>query len=222
MNRFLFLLAGVILTFASCKKADYQKVTHDPELYRVTVKKLNDIVLENNFPPVIASRNYVYANIAAYETIAAGDPEHYRSLAGQIKHLPAAPKPAKDKEIDFQFASLIAFCFVGNAVTFPEGSMTIYVDELKQKVKDAGMPSDVFENSVAYSDTVAKHIMKWSKRDHYAQTRSASKYTVKRKDGRWIPTPPMYAQALEPHWGEIRPMVLDSASQIPAPEPPAL
>ncbi|MFA6087359.1 vanadium-dependent haloperoxidase [Mucilaginibacter sp.] len=220
MNRFLFLIAGVILIFASCKKADYQKVTHDPELYRTTVKKLNDIVLENNFPPVIASRNYVYANIAAYEVIAAGDPKHYRSLAGQIKHLTAIPKPAKDKEIDFQFASLLSFCFVGNAVTFPEGSMAIYVDELKQKAKDAGMPSDVFKNSVAYSDSVAKHIMAWSKKDNYAQTRSASKYTVNRKDGRWIPTPPMYAQALEPHWGEIRPMVLDSASQVPAPEPP--
>jgi hypothetical protein len=81
--------------------------------------------------------------------------------------------------------------------------MALYVDELKQKAKDAGMPSDVFENSVAYSDSVAKHIMKWSKGDHYAQTRSASKFTVTRKEGRWIPTPPMYAQALEPHWGEI-------------------
>jgi hypothetical protein len=40
MNRFLFLIAGVILIFASCKKADYQKITNDPELYRVTVKKL--------------------------------------------------------------------------------------------------------------------------------------------------------------------------------------
>nr|WP_294948689.1 vanadium-dependent haloperoxidase [uncultured Mucilaginibacter sp.] len=221
MNRYMLLLAGVVLTISSCKKSDYQKVTHDPELYRTTVKKLNDIVLENNFPPVIASRNYVYANIAAYQVIAAGDPKHFRSLSGQIKHLPAAPTPPKDTEIDFQFASLLSFCFVGNAVTFPEGSMSTYVEELKEKAKDAGMPSDVFENSVAYSDTVAKYILKWSKKDHYAQTRSASKYTVKRTDGRWIPTPPMYAQALEPHWGEIRPMVLDSASQIPAPEPPA-
>jgi hypothetical protein len=103
---------------------------------------------------------------------------------------------------------------------FQRAACSVYVDELKKKAKDAGMPSDVFKNSVAYSDIVAKHIMKWSKKDHYAQTRSASKYTVTRKDGRWIPTPPMYAQALEPHWGEIRPMVLDSASQIPAPEPP--
>ncbi|RFZ82053.1 phosphatase PAP2 family protein [Mucilaginibacter terrenus] len=220
MNRFLLIFAVAVFCFSSCKKADYQKITHNPELYRTTVKKLNDIVLENNFPPVIASRNYAYANIAAYEVIAAGDPKHYRSLAGQIKHLTTVPKPDKDKEIDFQFASLLSFCVVGNAVTFPEGSMETYVDELKKKAEDAGMPSDAFDNSVEYSNVVAKHILAWSKKDNYAQTRSASKYTVTRKDGRWIPTPPMYAQALEPHWGEIRPLVLDSAAQIPSPEPP--
>ncbi|MDR6945102.1 vanadium-dependent haloperoxidase [Mucilaginibacter pocheonensis] len=220
MRPFLFCIAGVLCLFVSCKKPDYEKVLHNPDLYRITVKKLNDIVLENNFPPVTASRNYVYANIAAYEVIAAGDPEHYRSLSGQIKHLPSTPRPAKDTTVDYQFASLLAFCYVGNAVTFPEGSMDQYVDGLKQKAKNAGMPSDLFEGSVNYANKIAKFILKWSKGDHYAQTRSASKYTVKQQDGRWIPTPPMYAQALEAHWGEIRPMVLDSTAQFIPPDPP--
>ena len=220
MSRFLILTFGILLVLCSCKKADYQKITDDPELYRVTEKKLNDIILENNFPPVIASRNYAYANIAAYEVISARDPKKFRSLAGQIKHLTAIPKPAPGVEIDYPFASLLAFCYVGNAVTFPEGSMDEYVDALKQKAKDAGMPAGVLDSSVSYSNVVAKHIMKWSKTDHYAQTRSASKYTVTKKDGLWIPTPPMYSQALEPHWGEIRPLVLDSASQAAPPPPP--
>ncbi|GGB18886.1 hypothetical protein ABIC74_002504 [Mucilaginibacter rubeus] len=141
-------------------------------------------------------------------------------MAGQIRHLTATPKPAPGVEIDYPFASLLAFCYVGNAVTFPEGSMDEYVDALKKKAKDGGMPSDVFEHSVNYSDVVAKHIMKWSKTDHYAQTRSANKYTVTKKEGRWVPTPPMYSQALEPHWGEIRPLILDSASQVAPPPPP--
>lgn len=221
MRSFLFCIAGGLFLLSSCKKPEYQKIMHDPELYRVTVKKLNDIVLENNFPPVTASRNYVYANIAAYQVIAAGDPAHFRSLSGQIKHLPPTPKPSKDTTVDYQFASLLAFCFVGNAVTFPEGSMDQYVDGLKQKAKDAGMPNDLFEGSVNYANKVAKSVMKWSKGDNYLKTRSASKFTVKQQDGRWIPTPPMYAQALEAHWGEIRPMVLDSASQLIPPDPPA-
>lgn len=220
MKCFFALICGITVLLCSCKKPDYQRVTDNPELYRVTEKKLNDIILENNFPPVIASRNYAYANIAAYEVISAGNPKKFRSLAGQIRHLSAVPKPAAGIEIDYPFASLLAFCYVGNAVTFPEGSMDEYVNELKQKAKAAGMPADVFEHSVDYSNVVAKHIMKWSKTDHYAQTRSASKYTVNKKDGLWIPTPPMYSQALEPHWGEIRPLVLDSASQAAPPPPP--
>jgi hypothetical protein len=220
MKRILIGFAGLLMVFSSCKKGDFTKTIHDPALYRETVKKLNDIILENGFPPVIASRNYAYANIAAYEVVASGDKEHYRSLAGQIKHLPATPQPEKGKNIDFHFASLLSFCSVGNAVTFPEGSMDEYVSLLKEKAENAGMPSDVFENSVDYADKVAKHILKWSKGDNYAQTRSASKYSVTIEDGRWIPTPPMYAQGLEPHWCKIRPMVLDSAAEITTPLPP--
>ncbi len=221
MNRFLPVIAGLFFFITSCSKSDYRSVVSDPALYRVTVKKLNDIVLENSFPPVIASRNYVYANIAAYEVIAAGNTDDYNSLAGQIKHLKPVPKPSLNSKIDFHFASLLAFCTVGNAVTFPEGSMNAYVEALKERVKDAGMPSDVFEQSVQYAALVATHIMDWSKQDNYMQTRSASKFAVSQEDGRWIPTPPMYSPALEPHWMEIRPMVLDSASQIVPPVPPA-
>ena len=78
MSRFLILTFGILLVLCSCKKPDYQKITDDPELYRVTEKKLNDIILENNFPPVIASRNYAYANIAAYEVISARDPKKFQ------------------------------------------------------------------------------------------------------------------------------------------------
>jgi hypothetical protein len=62
--------------------------------------------------------------------------------------------------------------------------------------------------------------MKWSKGDNYAQTRSAEKYTVTNEDGRWVPTPPAYMQALEPHWCDIRPMVLDSAAACRPALPP--
>src|SRR5205814_5049354 len=180
MNKYLWLaFTGFLM--ASCKphSNDYKKFFSDPVLYSKTVKKLNDVVLENNFPPMIASRNYAYANIAAYECIAAGD-NNYISLSAQIKHLPAMPKPdtSEGKKIDFHLAALFAFTKVGNAVTFPEGSMMGYYDELKTKAKDAGMPSAELENTIAFSDTIVATIMKWSKKDDYAQTRSAEKYTV--------------------------------------------
>lgn len=219
MNKNIFSILVLWLVAASCVTKDYSKVVHDPVLYSQTVKKLNDIVLENNFPPMIASRNYAYAAIAGYEVVAAGD-SNCISLAGQIKHMPPMPKPDTTKKIDFPFAAMLAFCKVGNAVTFPEGSMDEYVKGLKEKVKDAGMPSSVFENSIEYANKVADSILSWSKKDNYAQLRSSSKYTVTNDPGTWVPTPPGYFQAVEPHWKEMRTLVLDSCSQCMPPRPP--
>jgi hypothetical protein len=212
MNKVLMLLSLAVTLFA-CKQKDYTKFTHNPILYCKTVKKLNDVVLYNNFSPVVASRNYAYANIAAYECIAAGD-KNYQSLVGQIKHLPAMPTPANQGKIDYQLAALLAFVKVGNAVTFPEGVLMDYYNELKEKADSAGIPSDILKNTVLFSDTITSTILKWSKGDNYAKTRSAEKYNVKQEDGRWLPTPPAYAQGLEPHWGTIRTLLLDSANQF--------
>lgn len=216
----LFVPFFIIIISAGCKQqVDISReVFNDPLLYCKTVKQLNNVVLENNFPPMIGSRNYAYANIAAYEVIVLGD-NRFQTLAGQIRHLP--PVPVQDTAgVNFNYASLLAFCKVGEAVTFPEGSMKDYVVKLDSLARTSGMPSATVAASKKLADAVAGHILQWSRGDNYAQSRSATKYTVTNEEGTWVPTPPMYMQAVEPHWCEIRPMVLDSASQF-KPVPPA-
>ena len=220
-NAFVFILMtffGLGCTDTIVK--EYKTVTSDPLLYCTTVKKLNDVVLQNNFPPMIASRNYVYASIAGYECVAAGD-SNYHSLSGRISHMPAMPKPEAGKQIDYSLAALLSFVKVGNAVTFPEGVLMGYYNELKEKAKKAGMPADVLKNTIAFSDSISAAIMQWSKGDNYAQTRSASRYNITSDEGKWIPTPPAYGQAMEPHWCDIRPMILKASDQFVAPPPPA-
>jgi len=204
----------------SCKeKGDYTKVTHDPLMFSRTVYQLNTVVMGNNFSPIVASRNYLYASVAAYEVIAGGYPAKYNSLAGQMNGLKSVPKPDTSKKLDYEFAALLAFCKLGEAVTFPAGSMQEYTDSLKLMVSEKGMPDDVLANTIAYSDTVSATILAWSKKDNYAQTRSASKYNVLDSPGRWVPTPPAYTSAMEPHWNEIRTLVMDSADQfVPPPQ----
>ncbi len=214
MKNVLFVAGLAMFMFACKPKGNYKAYTNDPILYSKTVKKLNNVVLENNFPPMIAARNYVYANIAAYECVAAGDTAHYLSLSGQIKHMPAMPKPEAGKQIDFSLAAMFAFTKVGNAVTFPEGSLMGYYNQLKNGADSAGIPSEVLENTITFSDSIAAAVLRWSKKDNYAATRGAEKYNVREEEGRWVPTPPMYATAIEPHWGEIRPMVLDSSGMF--------
>ena len=220
MNKIFPLSIVCILLFSCYARQDYKNFTNDPILYCKTVKKLNDVVLQNNFPPMIASRNYVYANIAAYECVVQGD-DRFQSLSGQIKHMPAMPQADKSKEVDYHLAALFAFSKVGNAVTFPEGSMMGYYDEIKNEAKKNGISSSTLKNTIAFSDSIAAAVLRWSHKDNYAETRSAEKYTVEQQvDGRWVPTPPMYAQAVEPHWKEIRCMVMDSCSQCKPPRPP--
>ena len=201
--------------FYSCKNGDgYKQLFGDPELYSKTVHELNEVVMGNNFPPIVASRNYTYAAIAGYEVMVLAEPARYRTLAGQIHGLDSLPIIQDTADVYFPLASLLAYCRVGEAVTFPEGSMKYYVDSLKQLALSLGMPSNMLDKTDSFSAKVASHIIAWGKKDNYAETRSAEKYTVLDIPGRWVPTPPMYASAVEPHWNEIRTLVLDSANQF--------
>jgi hypothetical protein len=216
-----FLLCAIVMQLIACNtKKDYKTIFNDPKLYSNTVHELNKVVMGNNFSPIVASRNYLYANVAAYEVIAAGYPNQYYSLAGQLHGLTTVPQPVNGKAINYEFSALMAFCTLGESVTFPEGSMDDYVNSLKKLAKDHGMPSDIYENSLEYANSVSKVIMSWSKKDNYAETRSMERYNVQADDpSRWVPTPPAYASAVEPHWNKIRPLVMDSAAQFKAPPP---
>src|SRR6185312_13888260 len=219
MKQFLFFLC-LVTGFSACNtKKDYEKVFSDPNLYCNAVHELNTVVMGNNFGPIVASRNYLYASVAGYEVIAGGYPEKYSSLAGQLHGLKSVPKPEVGKTINYELAALLAFCKLGESVTFPEGSMKYYVDSLKNLAKTHGMPKEVMNNSIEYADTVASAILDWSKHDNYAQTRGAPEYSVNDSAGRWVPTPPAYAPAMEPHWSSIRTMVLDSPGEFMPPPP---
>jgi hypothetical protein len=220
MRHFLFFLLVLTVVFTSCKKPDYKNILHDPGLYSRTVHELNGVVMGNNFSPVVASRNYAYASVAGYEVIAAGYPKQYKSLVGQLNGLTKVAKPTPGQEIDYEYASLLAFCKVGEAVTFPEGSLKYYTDSLHQIAVTHGMSSEMVTNSENYAKAVSASIMAWSKKDNYLKTRSMSKFSINDSAWRWVPTPPAYSEAVEPHWSEIRTMVMHNAKEYSVPPPP--
>ena len=78
----LFVCLCIVASLYSCKpKLEYKAYLHDPQLFSNTVHELNNVVMGNNFPPMIAARNYTYGAITAYEIIAAGYPKKYQSLS---------------------------------------------------------------------------------------------------------------------------------------------
>jgi len=72
-----------------------------------------------------------------------------------------------------------------------------------------------FEVSKEYALKVVERIAKWMGKDNYKETRTMPKYSVHAdQPARWQPTPPAYMDAVEPHWGKIRTLVMDSSAQF--------
>jgi len=141
-------------------------------------------------------------------------------LVGQVHELNEKPNILPNPKADPDLAAVLAYIKVGEAVTFPEGSMVDYRNSILKNAENLGLPKEVEDASQSLADSVSMVILRWSKKDHYLQTRSAEKFMV-REDipGRWIPTPPAYTQAVEPHWNQIRPLVMDSAGQFKSAPP---
>jgi len=215
MNKRTILLAVLTISLmVSCKKQE--PIVVDANHFHSSVDKLTEVMVHDIFSPPVASRVYVYPNIAAYEIIAQG--ENFTSLSGQIPGLTPVPQP-KDSTVNLNLAALIAHMEMGKQLIFSEDKITSYRDSLFNTWKEQN--SKEFNNSKEYALQVVDHLNGWIKEDNYAQTRTMSKFTVNTDDpSRWQPTPPSYMDGIEPHWNKIRTMVLDSAAQFkPAKHP---
>jgi PAP2 superfamily. len=214
--RILFAIGFCVLISCSTRKADYQQVLHDPVLYSSVTGQLTDVITYDIFTPPVASRIYAYAHLAAYEVMVQSD-SSYISLEGQLKDFNHLLPPDSGRVVDFPYAALIAFMEVGRTLTFSKDQTDKIVDSLKMLAEKHGMPKELKKQSEIYGQQVAKAVLAWSKKDNYAETRSAAKYTVPNDEGKWIPTPPGYFQAVEPQWKTIRTIALDSSNQFPPP-----
>lgn len=230
MNNKFFCLSIIyclssIIFFTGCeseiKNLNFQQDAANPAFINRSMMALTQTIKYDLFAPMIASRITYYAHVASYEALNAQNPK-YKSLSGQLKELGAMPKPQQGLEYCYPAAAVKAYLRVGKKLIFSEDSIAHFEKQIIADFKKIGVPKDVLERSLSFGDTIADAIIQWSTKDNYAQTRSMSKYTVTPNDPvRWRPTSPDYADAMEPHWCDIRTAVMDSAAQfkpIPAPK----
>jgi PAP2 superfamily len=179
-----------------------------------TLHSLNNLlvntVMEDLFTPPIASRIYVYPNIAFYECIK-NDDAALSTLAGKLNGLKNIPAPAAGT--DNFIAAGISFSYVAQALVGTEYKFenwrSAFIDSLKN-IAD----SNKLKQAMQYGKTVADTVIAWTKRDNYLKSRGLMRYVIGKKPGDWQPTPLDYAQGLEPHWNTIRPLTLSNPSQF--------
>jgi hypothetical protein len=206
--KYILILLTIII-FISCKKET--KITVSANEYHAAVDNITQIMLHDIFSPPVASRIFVYPNIAAYEVISQNS-KTYNSLQNQIHGLDSIPKLDAKLGVNQHVAALVAHMEVSKKLVFSEDLVEKVRDSLYQKWTSENQKE--FEVSKEYGLKVADRIKKWMGKDNYKQTRTFQKYTINTNDkSRWQPTPPAYMDAIEPHWSKIRTLVLDSASQ---------
>jgi hypothetical protein len=210
MNSKIYLLGLVMLFLTSCKKDTPIKVTTDD--FCAAVDTVTGIMVHDIFSPPVASRIYVYPNVAAYEIMAQNNTK-YESLQGQLKGLDSIPKLDPKSGVNKNLAAIIAHIEVSKQLIFSEVALEKYRDSLYKKWGSENQKE--FDVSKEYALKVVDRIKMWMGKDNYKETRTSSKFSVYAdQPGRWQPTPPSYMDGVEPHWGEIRTLVMDSASQF--------
>ncbi len=173
---------------------------------------LINTVMDDLFTPPVASRIYVYPNIAFYQCIIYQD-STYPSLVGKLTDLNSLPAPSINTTIDYSISAAISFSFVAQSLVGSEYKFedwrNRYIDSLHTISNE-----DILKLSIDFGKSIADSIITWARKDNYIESKGMMRNVLSDTLGSWQPTPNDYASGLEPNWFTLRPMILKSCSQF--------
>jgi hypothetical protein len=175
-------------------------------LYRAQ-QAITQVIVHDIFSPPVASRIYLYSSLGAYEALTA---EKKMSISFQsVRHDFIAPDPEPYAgKVNVEVSAVYAMLTTASKLVFSDSML---LDSMRVIMKEfSNVRPEVYQASIAWGKKVAEAVMQWSKSDQYAETRKLRRYSLIKDKSSWIPTPPGYFQAVEPHWGKIRTVALDS------------
>lgn len=197
-TKLIFLISLLTILHYSCNKSQSNS-------YKLHIYNLNNIlenaIINDFFSPPVASRIYIYPNIAIYLIL---NKEQKLIPFNDLPSIPAIPT-----DVNKEVAANVAFNEIGKQLVYTNDQIITVSDSIMQFYKN-----DFNESSISYGKKVADIILEWAKQDGYINLRVRNKYVLKNTKGSWTPTPPDYQDALEPNWGKIRPFLLEKVSSF--------
>ncbi|MHA4844994.1 vanadium-dependent haloperoxidase [Flavitalea antarctica] len=215
----------IILLLTVCNLGNAQKKVVpqniDPNeaeyLHRIQLA-LTEVIVHDIFSPPVASRIYLYANLSAYEVLALE--KNKLTSCENLRSFPSVSKIIFDKsQVYLPLAAMSAFVHTSNNLIFSEGLLQDSAKQIFNSFRNKIRNKKHFDSSIAFGKRVADSVLSFAAKDNYRETRSMRRYSVNSLTGRWIPTPPAYIAAVEPHWGKVHTFLIDSASQFKPPVP---
>jgi hypothetical protein len=185
------------------------------------IKLMSSTIASFNGPFV---RIYSYSSIAAYQAVAPGilTNSSYWFSAERLNQIPDLPKADKNKKYHWPTSLNAALAFMNRAM-FP--STNSYnkagidsLENLLNKTFSKEADAAAIERSAAFGKQVAQIIYNWSETDGYRFANNP--YIAPNGPGKWEPTPPNFAKAVTPYWGNLRTIVkssIDNTQPLPPP-----
>lgn len=159
------------------------------------------------------ARPYAYSGIALYEAVEPGMPA-YQSLASQLNGLSGLPQTKPGFAYHWPSSANAALAYI-NKQMFPATSAAnkTAIDSLENALHiqyQVEANAETINRSIAFGKAVAQKVFEWAQTDGYLHASDA--YTAPTGPGLWVATPPAFANATTPYWGNLRTIVPGSGN----------
>jgi hypothetical protein len=226
---FAVLLVTMLLTsLIACKKEnEHYAENRAPAAYSSDVvdkwmtMQLRLMQNASGIPNHPFARHFAYSGIAALEAISPGLPFNNR-YSKKWQGLTGLPKADETTPYFYPANVNAALAFI-NRSFFPNASTTdrAAIDSLENALQVEFLrtqPEAIVSTSAQFGKAVASAIFNWAENDGYKNAGNA--YTAPSGEGLWVPTPPLFASAITPYWGQNR-TIVDGSTTGTQPPPPA-
>ncbi len=176
------------------------------------INAVNMVMIHDVISPPVAARYYAYAMLGAYQIVSQNNPR-VPSPASFIRQFPSSIAKAKPG-YDYRIAAIYSILETAKNMLPSGSSLQEDEDAYVALLHRNKISQSVIDQSIAAAKEVSTQIINFSKTDNYSKLSAKLRYTPKKGDGFWYPTPPAYLDAVEPNWKTIRPMMIDSCNQF--------
>ena len=212
------LILGSLFLGLACSRNEDLMVELKPTDVEMVIQQMTEVMIHDVTNPPLAARFFAYSCLAANEVIALHDTTII-SMSGKLNEFPNIKIPKEGTEINKDIAALLAM-YETAKVLQPSGKlMGDFEDKWIDSLLKKGVSKEVMDQSQAFAKEVSLQIIKYAKADKYKKISALPRYTPKKEEGTWYPTPPGYFPPVEPHFNTIRSFTLERADQF-KPEPP--
>jgi len=176
---------------------------------------LIDLMVKDGFSPVLATRGFVYPNIAAYHALSYFDTT-LKPLNGKLNGFHPEEIDVEKDELIPELVMVEAIYKVSKAVMYREMDCTVLYNKQVDEIS-ADKDDFIVRLSKSFGQRAADYVISWMKKDGYNETKALPNYIFLKGTYNWQPTPPEFRNALEPNWKSLRPFVIDTPAKYTEP-----